>query len=472
MVALMKTSGISSSGWATPVYATPRTSSRETLGGRLARVADELGTPLMEWQRFVADVGLEVDSSTGRLAYREVIVSVMRQNGKTTLVLAAECARCLLWGGEQRVAYTAQTGKDARTKFKDDHLPLIRRSPLNKLVGRPYLSDGNTALLWKNGSRISVLDNTPSAGHGRTLDLAVIDEAFADQDNDREQALLPTMATRPGSQIWNVSTAGTSESTYLLRKVESGRAAVKAGQTSGIAYFEWAIPPDEDVDDPAVWANRMPAYGVTIHDEFIRHARQTMTDGDYRRAVGNQWTETAERLIPGDWWRMVVDPQVRADRVVYAVDAKPDRSEAAVFRADQQGRVELVAVRPNVEWVLNEFREKVADNYHTVVVDGYGPAALVGDDLEREGFRVQRFDSLGVRKACARFYDAVADHDRIQVRADDRLDAAVANAARRSSADAWAWSRDVSGGHLLVGMSLAYAAVELFADVEVQVMFV
>lgn len=458
-------------GWAEPVYATQRTSGRETLGGRLGRVAAELGTPLMAWQQFVADVGLEVDPDTGNLAFREVIVSVMRQNGKTQLVLAAEVARCLLWGGEQRVAYTAQTGKDARTKFKDDHLPMLQRSPLWKLVDRPYLSDGNTALLWKNGSRISVLDNTPSAGHGRTLDLAVIDEAFADQDNDREQALLPTMATRRNSQIWNVSTAGTSASSYLLRKVEAGRASVNAGQTSGIAYFEWAIPADEDVDDPAVWANRMPAYGVTIHDEFIRHARQTMTDGDYRRAIGNQWTETQERLIPGEWWRAVCSPTVRAEPVVWVVDAKPDRSEAAVFRADGSGNVELVAVRPNVEWVAGEFRERVKE-YETIVVDGYGPAAGIADDLEKAGYRVAREDSLGVRKACARFYDAVADQDRIQVRADERLDTAVANAARKSSADSWGWNRDAPGGHLLVGLSLAFAGAEKYADTEVQVMLV
>lgn len=425
----------------------------------------------MAWQQFVADVGLEIDPKTGNLVYKEVIVSVMRQNGKTTLVLAAECARCLLWGSEQRVAYTAQTGKDARTKFKEDHLPLIDRSPLKPLVGRPYLSDGNTALLWRNGSRISVLDNTPSAGHGRTLDLAVIDEAFADKDNAREQALLPTMATRRNAQLWNTSTAGTMESTYLLRKVQAGRAAVLAGETSGIAYFEWAIPEDEDVDDPAVWANRMPAYGVTIHDDFIRHARQTMTDGDYRRAIGNQWTETQERIIPGEWWQQVTVNGIHADREVYAVDAKPDRSEACVVRADRDGVVELVAVRPNVEWVVGEFVDKVGGEFEQIVVDGYGPAAGVGDDLERAGFAVHRLDSLELRKACGRFYDAVADQERISVRADDRLDAAVAHAARKSSADSWTWNRDAVGGHLLMAVSMAYATVDP-PEVEVQVMFV
>jgi hypothetical protein len=409
----------------------------------------------MAWQQHVADVGLEVDPDTGHFAFREVVVSVMRQNGKTTLVLAAECARCLLWGGEQRVAYTAQTGKDARAKFKEDHKPLIEKSDLAHVVGRFYLSDGNTSMIWKNGSRISVLDNTPSAGHGKTLDLAIIDEAFADKDNAREQALLPTMATRANSQIWNTSTAGTMDSTYLLRKVELGRAAVNAGSTSGVAYFEWSIPEDEDVDSPEVWANRMPAYGVTIHDEFIKHARQTMTDGDYRRAIGNQWTETDERLIPGEWWARASDPTVRTERETWAIDAKPDRSHACVFRADSQGNVTLVASRPGVTWLAAEFDQ--VDHSQPIVVDAYGPAAVVADDLETAGFTVIRLDSLQTRKACGRFHDALADGT-VQVRSDERLDMAVRTAARRATADSWAWHREVPGGDLLMGMSIAYAS--------------
>jgi hypothetical protein len=426
-------------------------------------MAAELGTPLMAWQQFVADVGLEVDSDTGRLAYKEVIVSVMRQNGKTTLVLAAECARCLLWGGEQRVAYTAQTGKDARTKFKDDHLPLIDRSAVRALVNRPYLSDGNTALLWKNGSRISVLDNTPSAGHGRTLDLAIIDEAFADQDNQREQALLPTMATRVNPQIWNVSTAGTQASSYLLRKVEIGRAAVNSGSTEGIAYFEWSIPEDEDVDDPAVWAYRMPAFGVTIFEDYIRHARQTMTDGDYRRAIGNQWTETDERVIPAEWWRAVCTHDVRTSDPLFAIDARADHSSACVVKADAQGNVELVAVRQGVDWLRTAIPEHVGKSVR-LVVDGHGPVAHIADDLEREGQMVLRLDSLGVRKACGRFYDAVADR-KIQIRTDGRLDQAVAAAARKATADLWAWHRDAPGGDLLMAASIAYASAVTEGDV-------
>jgi hypothetical protein len=44
----------------------------------VARVAARLGTPLMPHQALVADVTLE--SVDGRLAYRSVVLSIMRQS--------------------------------------------------------------------------------------------------------------------------------------------------------------------------------------------------------------------------------------------------------------------------------------------------------------------------------------------------------------------------------------------------------
>ena len=90
-------------------YATVRTD-RESLGHEVAAVAAQLGQPLMPWQRQVADVALELLPGTHTPAYREVIVTVPRQAGKSSLVLCIELQRCLRWPGAPRVAYSAQTG--------------------------------------------------------------------------------------------------------------------------------------------------------------------------------------------------------------------------------------------------------------------------------------------------------------------------------------------------------------------------
>ena len=138
-----------------PRWSTPRTADRVTYGGKAAIVAAKLGTPFMPWQQHVADVALEVDPATGRLAYRRIALVVPRQSGKTTLMLALTLTRALAWpGGRQRIAYTAQTGSDARDKWQDDWLPIIEASPYQRQLkgGKPRLTNGHEALIFLNGS--------------------------------------------------------------------------------------------------------------------------------------------------------------------------------------------------------------------------------------------------------------------------------------------------------------------------------
>ena len=110
----------------------------------------------MPWQRYVADVGLELLEGTAIPAYREIVVTIPRQNGKTTLTLAFEIQRALGWGGPQSIAYTAQTGKDAREKLLNDQAPLLvaKTSSCRKGVARVLRGVGNEAITFVTGSRI------------------------------------------------------------------------------------------------------------------------------------------------------------------------------------------------------------------------------------------------------------------------------------------------------------------------------
>lgn len=272
------------------------------MGPRLARVARELGLPFMPWQMMVADVAGEYDEATGLPAYREVIVTVPRQSGKTTLHLVEVLDRSLMWGRPCRVAYTAQTGLDARQKMVNDWMPQLRRSPFGATIVRDLRGAAETAIEFVGGSRVEVLASAEEAGHGRTLDLGLIDEAFADEDDRREQAIVPAMTTVRDAQMFVFSTMGTGRSSYLNRKVSTGRALAEADITQGIAYFEWSAPDDADADDEAVWWACMPALGHTTTVAAVRHARMTMTDGEFRRAFLNQQREHDDRWLPAGAW--------------------------------------------------------------------------------------------------------------------------------------------------------------------------
>lgn len=388
-------------------------------------------------------VGTEIDPDTGFFAYREVRVTMMRQSSKTTSLMCLKIDRGLNFAdhGPQRIQYSAQTGKDGREKMLDDEWPVIRKSKVRAAFLEPRRSNGNEAFRFKNGSLILNLASDQASGHGKTTDLGIIDEAFADVDDRREQSIIPAMATKEWAQLWVASTAGTAGSLYLKRKVDTGRAAVEAGSRDGVAYFEWSVPDDEDIDSPDVWAKYMPAYGLTISDRAIRHARDTMTEGEFRRAWCNQWTVTNERVLPYEDWTAVCSPDVEPDGDIgFAVDVAPERSSAAIVASDDNSRLELVDHRQGVGWLNARVVELAQRWSSTVTVDTASPAHSFADEWERLGVRVNRLSSREMAGACGTFYDAVVNHT-VSIKSDARLDAAAAGASKRVSGDVWYWAR-------------------------------
>jgi len=320
----------------------------------VAEFAAALGTPLMPWQQHVADVALEVDNATGRLKYRRVILTVPRQSGKTTLLLALFAHRALGFGGPQVMSYAAQTGVDARKKFIDEHVPMLERSLLSQLF-HVRKTNGHEAVLWQNGSRHHISAGTEKSGHGSTLDLAVVDEAFAQPDGRLEQAFSPAQITRPEPQLWFVSTAGTPQHTFFRDKVKAGRLAVDSG---AIAYFEWSAPQDAPAGDREVWRECMPALGHTINEATIAAEFLSMPEDEFRRAYLNQWVDerAADTAIDLSLWARQADPAaVQGAAPRYAVATAPDRSWSAIgaawYRPDGGVQVSVVDYRRDTTWV-------------------------------------------------------------------------------------------------------------------------
>jgi len=414
----------------------------------------------MPWQQAVADVGGElIETASGLLipAFREVIVTVPRQSGKTTLVLGWEIQRAHGWPEPQRIVYSAQSGNDARKKLIEDQVPILE--PRRKRLGirRILRGMGNEAIEFANGSRIVLLASTADSGHGKTVDLGVKDELFADYDDRRDQAMIPAMATRAAAQVLTASTMGTDESFPLNRAVERGRQAVAAGVTTGIAYFEWSAGPDEDPHDPATWWRCMPALGWTITEAVVVHAKDSLADGEFRRAFLNQQTKAEDRVIPGPNWAAVCSEDVGPEgELVFSLDVNPERSAGAVVAA-AGGVAELVDYRGGTGWVVDRAVELTGRHGSASwLVDAVGPAGSLIPELERAGLTVTPVSAREMVAACGQFYDAVMD-GKVQIRQHPKLDEAVAAAAKRSVGDAWAWGRkntltDVSP---LVALTLA-----------------
>jgi phage terminase large subunit-like protein len=425
----------------------------------VAAIAVKLGTPLMPWQRQVVDTALEFDPTTGLLVHREVVVTVPRQAGKTTLLLSVMVWRALQWPN-QRIVYTAQTAQDARRKWRDEQVPMMERSELDSMFEVRH-SNGSEAVRWGNGSLQTIVATTEKAGHGQSLDLAVIDEAFA-HDNRLEQSLKPAMITREQPQMWIISTAGTASSTWLRSKVDRGREAASTGESSGFAYFEWSAGDDDDPTADETWLRCHPALGHTISLDALRADFASMELAEAERAYLNRWTQgLAAAPIPPSTWARRCDPAATlGDNVCFAVDFSPERGSASIVAAGAAGdvhAVELIDQRTGTSWVVPRCIE-LWDRWRPscFVVDQVGPAGSIVPELEAAGIKVVTTSSRDMAQACGRLFDAVLN-DKVRHRGQAPLDAAVAGAAKRKLGDAWAWSRTSSAVDIspLVAATLA-----------------
>lgn len=470
-----------------PQWGTPR-ADRFSYGAAAGIVASgKLGRPLLPWQQHVADVALEIDPGTGRLAYRQVVVTVPRQSGKTTgLLLSVMVLRCLKFGRRQRVVYTAQDRNSAREKFSEEFVPLLREAP-GLVEGRDFKvreANGSEAIEFlATGSTIKISATLTNSGHGRTLDMPGIDEAFEHRTTDVEQGFRVPMITRPEPQLWILSTAGDERSEYLERKRSTGRASVEApGSVPGVAFFEWSADTAElggqaaDLWDRNLWWQVMPALGHTITEAAIATEIADMAAADARRAYLNV---TQVRLLeePGPIdvyvWSTLVDRGAQHEgRMVYGLDVTPDRSRAAVgvagARVGGGYLVEVIESRPGTRWVP----EFVAEVYQRnggegVAVDPGSAAGALIPDLEALGVPVLTMSGRQHAQACGALVDRVPTGEVFHL-GQPELDDAVADAKARPLGDAWLWDRRRSDSqiHPLVAVTLAFGALLALPEVE------
>lgn len=446
-----------------PRFSTPRTPERATLGGQVAAVAEKLRHPLLDWQRHVVDVALELDAETGRLAYSEVVVSVPRQQGKTTLLLAVRVHRAVsrFFGMRQYLSHTAQTRTAARVKLVDEHDPLLRRSAFAGAY-RLRLSKGEEAILWRNGSIDALTATEESSGHGPVLDVGVLDEAWTQTDARLEQAYRPAMLTRGQPQLWIVSTAGTVDrSVYLKAKVDAGRERAIEAATQGTAYFEWSAHPDAERGSPATWAAAMPAWDVTIAPATVAGDYASMDSDEFARSHLNVWPEAPRGGVfeQGMWEAAAAGVESLASPCL-AFDVNPERSASAIvaaFEANERPMVEVVEHRGGTGWVVPRLVELVGRHEPRLIVcDGASPAGSLLTDALAADLDVRVVNATESAQACGVFYDAVVSGE-LRHTNHESLNAAVAGADTRKVRDTWLWSRSSSLVDIspLVGASLA-----------------
>ncbi len=430
-------------------YATPRRPDRLTYGPQVARVAAVLGKPLMPWQQQVADVALEVDPDTGRLAYRRVHVSVPRRAGKSQLLLAMFLWRLDNWR-QQRLWYTSVNGQSVSKLWRQDWSQQVATSKARD-VFRFRASQGNEEFQHlKNASFVTAFAPRKESLHSQAGDVVVFDECWAFDPQtgaDLLQAAGPLLMTRPEGQLWFVSAAGDATSEWWHGIVERGRLATDVDLGHGTCHFEWTAADDDRArDDPALWEATHPAVGHTIRLEDLadeRAATPELFDRQYLNIADMTANDGTNPLDSDRWLSQTVDAGDRTDTMALAVDCTPELSFTSIVAAYDSGRVvELVERGPGHRWAIDRL-VSLYDRYPvaTVALDAAGPAGALIAPLEAAAVPVRAAAVREHAAASAQLAAAVATGDLFNVAAIELDDAALAGRRRTVGDGAWTWSR-------------------------------
>jgi len=451
---------------------TPRVSSVpdyvSSAGVEAIEFCESFGLNLDPWQQHVLTHSLG-ERKDGVWSAFEVGLLVPRQNGKGSLLEARELAGLFLFG-ERLILHSSHEFKTAAEGFLRVKAHIDNSDMLRKRVKSIRTSHGEEGIELTSGHRLRFVARSTGSGRGFSGDLVILDEAY-NLGAKAMSALLPTLSARPNPQIWYTSSAGMESSDQLRNVRDRGT----AGTSQRLAYFEWSAPPEVDPDDRVAWAQANPALGIRIAEEFVESERDAMDPVSFARERLGVWFDAnADAVIGRKAWADLADPgsQVR-DPVVFAVDANPERTKAAIAvagtRVDGLGHVEVVESREGTGWAVARL-VTLSKKWkpRAVLLDPASAAGAWIADLQEAGIEPELVTGREVAQACGAFYEAAVEKQSFRHLDQPSLSAALAGAKTRPLADAWAWNRRNSGVDIspLVAATLAWHGFTRFGKPE------
>ena len=302
-----------------------------------------LGLPLMAWQLHCLQ-GLTAFDDAGKWLHRVGLISVARQNGKS-LLSSAVIGHWLTKEAEHRgqpQTVISVSHKLDLTAAQFSYLAPILEVKFGAEVSWSY---GRQKLTMPNGSVWHIRAATPAAGHGYSADLITADEVWQISEAAIDDGLLPSQRARKNPLCLLVSTAGTQESTALLRWRDQGLRAIDSGKQSTLYFAEFSPSPKLDPMTPEAWEYANPALaGGLIDLNVIEGEALGPNRSAFLRASVNLW-----QAVTTGWLEIGVFDACKTDTPpppggVLAIESSTDEARYTGVRAVLTGNKTHVTV--------------------------------------------------------------------------------------------------------------------------------
>lgn len=462
--------------WTRPLRPlTPETS----YGFRVIWFAREiLRAPLDPWQQW-AVIHLGELLPDGRPRFRQVLVIVARQNGKTHLCTVL--ALYWLFVERQALVFGTSTSLEQAKEAWQAAVDLAQETPaLAARSRRPRIANGQEVFPTVDRCSYRIGAANRKGGRGKTVRRAIGDELREQHTWEAYNAVTYATNAVPDAQIVYITNQGDARSVVLA----SLRRAALAGDDPRLGLLEWSAPPGTHPNDPAGWAAANPQLRRRMDPSVIAGAAARVSKpGADPEELAGFLTEVlcmeVPRLDPAidpvGWSECLAAGELAElrSRLALCVDLSPDGLQAVLAAAAvlEDGRVRVETVHewtgPGAAAALERelpgwvalLRPRVVGWFPT------GPAAAVAARLaDRRKAGVKGWPPRGVTvteirgEATAVCMGLAKEVDaRTLVHSgQDMLDAQIAAAEKRWRGDAWVFVR--AGGNVAAVYAVAGAA--------------
>ena len=425
------------------------------------------GLELDEWQKWLLRAILERypnDHPTypGRLRWRQICISLGRQNGKSLIAAILGVYGLLMHEQGPQVISLASSTDQANIVYNRVNYVINANPFLKKRFKRATETRG---IVTSDGTgRYDVKAAKESALQGIPMSLCIFDELHLAKEGMWGASIQGTTARKDGIVI-GITTAGDQNSKTLIDLYKKGKAASNGSKEfERFGFFLWEAPENAKVDDPKaiMMANPSVAAGRIPIDQVISDLK-TIPEHEARRYRLNQFIAgSTNSWLPGDLFRAATGRGVtNLQGGVFAVDITTNWGHGTIAYAnDIEGvhETELVMslVKPDEEQLFNEL---------TSLYSRHSPRAIVLDDrqltglakrLKNSGLPVWNLWNKEVSSACSTVF-AMFSNGSVRHNSDPLLVAQMPNGVAKYTGENWFISRKESLGDIDAVMATVFA---------------
>ena len=430
-----------------------------TRGGEVAQLAEDIGLPLLPFQRYVLDDMLTIDKNKQFIRKTSLLLCA-RQNGKSHLARMRVLAGLFLFNERNHVIISSARAM-ALTTFREIVDAIEAAPKLKAQLRQVKYTNGAEAIILKNGARLDVKAATRDSSRGATADFLFIDE-LREVDELAYSAAMPITRARPNAQTLLASNSGDAFSTTLNEL----RERCLSHPPESLGYYEYSAPQFAALDDPKAWAMANPALGILITEDAIAEALTTQTTEQFRTETLCQWIDSLQSPWPHGSVEDASDITLKmgpGPLTIFAFDVSPSRRDASLVMGQilPNGKIGVAVLDTYSSQVaVDELAiavsvKKWADDYYPRVIayDKYTTASIA-QRLQNAGCVTRDVSGQSFYTACSDFYDALVN-DRLRHSGQDLLVQQMANCAAKQTPDAWRIVRRKSAGPVDIPIGLA-----------------